>query len=167
MKQGKIRVVVGLVLLAAALGAVYWWYLYTPLGRLVVDVSFEGIILDPEKCPADMSLTNVWKAEPSDIKTMESKLEIYISRNRRARDSSVRGVKIITELRCYRRQYLGELDRNGDKLIKTFFCHKDIMSRRDWLLYHFDMAGGEDYDWFITYDVYTGTFHDLTVNVEE
>ncbi len=166
MKQGKICVVIGLMLLAAALGAIYWQYFYTPLGQLVVDMNFEGIILDPEKCPADMSLTKVWKAEPSDIRTMESKLERYISRDRRVRSTRLRGSRIITQLRYCRRQYLGTLGRNGERLIEAFFWHKDIVNRSDWLLYHFDIRG-KGYDWSITYEVDIGTFYNFTINAEE
>ncbi len=167
MKRDKVFTVIWLVLLVAALGAIYWWYFYTPLGRIVIDVGFEGIVLDPEKCPAGMLLTKSWKVESSDIRKMEPKLEVYISRNRIVRGSRIRGNKIISELSFDRRQYLGMLDAYDGKVIKTFFCNKNIVNRRDWLLHHFDIAGGWDCDWTIIYDVSAGTFYDLIVNVEE
>ena len=159
MKRRRIFAIAGLILLAAVLGGLYQRYFSSPLGRLVLDLYFQGIIVDTAKHPDGLSFTGVWEVTPDEIRQMESKLTTYVRRHRKRM-----GGRISNELRYYKRQYLGVLGEDSEKLIDISFCHEKVTDRRDWLQYYSEEVGGGDYYWHIIYDVDLGNFRNFFAN---
>ena len=160
MKRYRILVVAAvLILMAVVSRELYQRHFCSPLGQLVLDLYFQGIILDPAKHPANLPLTNVWEVTPDEVRQMESELATYVRRNKRQV-----GSRISNGLRYYRRQYLGLLGNDGERLIDVSLCHESVTDRQDWLQYHSEEVGGGDYYWHITYDADAGRFRDFFSN---
>ncbi len=151
MKRTIIYVIIPLILLGAAFTGVYRRYFHSPLGKVVVDIYFQGIILDPAKYPVPLPPTSTWEITPRQVRTMESKLAAYVEKNER-----LLGSRISNELRYYRRHYLGLVGEGGRKMINIYFCHEIATTRDDWLEHHLTEKGGGDAYWHITYEVGSG-----------
>lgn len=158
-KPKKIIVVVVLILVAALLAGLYKQYFHSPIGQLVLDLYFQGIILNEDQYPEDPLYSSTWEIPTEDIHEMEAELALYIKRNKR-----VMGTRISVESRDYRRYYIGFLSANGEELIRIYFCHKDAITRNDWLQYYYETDGGGDDYWHITYDVYARRFDNFATN---
>lgn len=140
----RIRVYVSVVVLVIA-GAV--WQFYSPLGEIVREKEFEGIIRKREYLPR--GYTNTWVVTSSDIKEMEARLREYV----RNHEETV-GSLIASELARYRRYYYGLINTNGERMIVVTAEHRNspAHSRWDWQFSGVLTIGGGVYNWRIRYN---------------
>ena len=140
-----------------ALGTVYWWYLWTPLGDLVLAREYQGIIMRMG-IDSGHPWSNAWNVARSDIGRLERDLSVQVHSH-----ADAFGEFIPKHLSEYRRRYHG-YEKEGRRFIACTLEHPEFTDRNTWLRHVYWTSGGGYLIWYITYDVESGSFTNFFTN---